>query len=437
MVVLKKKSIGLDISDRTIEVVELTDEGGKKAVSSMGREMLQEGIVERGRINDHVQLAGALDKVFKQSRPHPITTRKVTFGLPESQVYTHIFELPPHALSDRDALVEKEAQTSIPLIEGDMLTSYSVLWEEEGKVEILLVAMNRSVFLEWYNFFRDNKIEVENYDIETLATFRGLFAKRPKLPISIVDIGARTTSIAIFSSKGLRYSYTLEVSGNTMTDEIAQDMHVGKEKAEELKVQIGLANKKEQIFFILVKILQQIVESVRASLSYYKERTGESVDRVLLVGGGSKLKGIVQYFKEELMVPTWLGEAILLHNVGSLEYIEAIGLALRGLDKTWQEADPVFYVKQPGRLLSTTREKTGKGASEEEEKEENELQLASPIELREIKKLQFEKKMLLGVLIIGIVLLIIAAWYRSYAREGHLRKLPESRQDVPSIGLNR
>lgn len=331
MGVLKKKSIGLDISDRAVKIVELVDEGGKIKVGSMGYALVADGVVERGRIKDADALKKAIDAAGEHANPYSIKSRKVIFGLPESQVYTHIFELSSHELHERDALVAKEAQVSIPIKGDDLLSSYSVLWEEESKVEILLVAISKVVFQEWRVFFHGSDIDVVCYDVEMLALLRGLFVRRPANPLCVVDIGAQTTNIAIFSKRGLRHSYTLDIAGGTMTAAIAKDLQIQEEEAEKLKINIGLSDKKERIFFILVEIVQRIAESVRASIEYYTERTGEHVTSVVFVGSGSTLKGLIAYFKDELTIPVWLGESVLLRSSASLEYIEAIGCALRGL----------------------------------------------------------------------------------------------------------
>ena len=431
MYVIKKRSIGLDISDRTIEVVELTDEGDKMRVTSTGRVTLEGRVVERGRIKDTEQLERSISQAFEQATPHSISERKVVFGLPESQVYTHVFELWPHEKETRDELVLKEAQTSIPLKEDDILFSYSVLWEEEGKVEILLVAISKTVFLEWRNFFYGIKLEVLKYDSEMLATFRGLFAKRPKGAVCVVDIGARTSSIAIFNSRGMRYSHTLEVAGEAMDEEIARALKITQARAEEIKIKIGLSDKRERVFFVLIKILEQIAESVRSSLEYFKERTGEGVDRVFLVGESSKLKGIDKYFSDELGIPAWIGESALLRNVASLEFIEAIGLAIRGLDDSWEETDPIFYVKPaPTR---DSREKKGDEQETDDKNGKEDIVLATPVELRQIRKLQFEKKVLLGILVLGVGLVSTAALYRDYRREKFFKELQRAQLERQAI----
>jgi Tfp pilus assembly PilM family ATPase len=49
---LKNKSVALDISDYSLELVELQKNGSKITVSKMSRAKLEPGLIERGRIKD-------------------------------------------------------------------------------------------------------------------------------------------------------------------------------------------------------------------------------------------------------------------------------------------------------------------------------------------------------------------------------------------------
>jgi len=298
--IFSKKSVGLDIADHTIEAVELIKKGAKVEISSLGRVLLEPGIIERGRIKDEKKLLEAVKRSLANAKPKPIVKKEIIFGLPESQVYTHIFELKPHNKKERQALILEQAYKNIPLKKEDLLFSYKVLKETKENIEILLVATSREVVLEWQQFFQKLGLEVEVFDIESLATFRGLFSKPSKEPVCVVDIGAASTNIAIFDRKGLRYSRSINIAGNVFTQEIAKAMKIDSEKAEKQKIKIGLTNKNNQIFPILIKALEPLSREIKTLLNYLQEKTGEKVKEIILVGGSSKLKGINDYFKTDI-----------------------------------------------------------------------------------------------------------------------------------------
>jgi Tfp pilus assembly PilM family ATPase len=223
MVFFEKKSVGLDIADHTIEVVEL---GRDKKIHGMGRVSLAAGIVERGKIKDAEKLSEAVKKLLGKTN---ITTKKIVFGLPESQVYT-VF------LSAEDDIAKH-----VPLKKDNIVYSAPV-------------ACSKEVLKEWQQFFKKLGIDVI-FDAEPLAIIRGLFPKLPKEPVCIVDLGFATTAVMIVDNKGLRHSFSMKTAGNTLTKEIAKTLNISEENAEERKKQVGLSEPNARIFAPLTKVL--------------------------------------------------------------------------------------------------------------------------------------------------------------------------------------
>jgi type IV pilus assembly protein PilM len=446
--ILKKNSaVGLDIADRSIEIIELETGSveGEYNVASAGRIALPEGIVERGRIKNGKRLSDALAALFAQSRPKPIENKTVVFGIPESQLYIQIFDLPVHNKEDRDTLVRKEAETSVPLEADDLLFSYTALAETRSGAEILLVATSKKVLQEWQQFFEGAGITVSHFDAETLAIARGLFMERPTAPTCVVDIGALSTTIAIFDKKGLRSSYSVPYAGESITNEIAKELGISLSEAEDQKVQIGLSRQGERIFFIIVKALQPIVGAIKQTIDYYKQKAGKEIEGVVLMGGTSKLKGLEGYLKEQITQQVRVGDPLFLKKKSLLEYIEAIGLALRGFDRPQDKYDPYLGLKKESSLGSLLERKKipnaglflSAEAKKVGEEKSDEISFATPFELEQIKKLQFQKRVLLGVLLAGIMLILGADRYRDWRESktipsvSELLLRPELRAPLP------
>ncbi|MEK7453096.1 MAG: pilus assembly protein PilM [Patescibacteria group bacterium] len=418
-----KKSIGIDISDHTIEVVELSMSAKGINIENISSIILSSGIVERGRIKDKIKLAELVKKMLKDASPNPIITKQIIFGLPESQVYTHIATLMPHDKQARDELVIKEAENNIPLQNNELEFSYRSLYESESGVEIVLVAASREVIFEWQEFFKSLDIFIEVFDIEALALFRGISTSQLKYPMSIVDIGAVTTNVSIFDKNGLRYSYAINIAGKQFTQEIAKVLNKSEEEAEELKKEIGLSKPGEQVNEILTKALQLVVLDIKKTFNYFNTQKNENIVEVVLVGGSSALKGLVDYFNINLGVPTKIGNQVLDEHASGekLNYIEAIGLALRGLDKKWDKSDPAILPIKEERKPNKTRnlvsnilsgfmsffkqskDNTPKGGGDDDQDSD--------------RKLHIQKIILIGLFIVAMVAIPASYWYRGVQKE--------------------
>ena len=336
---INKKSIGIDIADRTIEVAELTKKKGKILISSRGRRKIAQGIVERGQIKDKEELSKAVKKALFKAKPYPITNKNIAFGLPESQVYFHIFELDKPGDRDIDKLILEEAKRNIPLANDDLFFSYQELSGSKDRKEYLITAASQKVAQDWQDFFSKLGIELDSFDIETLATFRSVFFKGVKKQVCIIDIGAVTTNISIFNKYGLLYSFSKKLAGNDITKELAKSLKVDEDKAEEQKLKIGLSRKDSRLLPIIIKELGEIISEVRNAIDYVEDKEGEEVSEIILVGGSSQMKGVVRYFRENLKMPVSLGRLSITDVKTPLVYLTAAGYALKGLSKKWRN-DP-------------------------------------------------------------------------------------------------
>lgn len=435
----KKRSIGLDIADHTIEVVELLKSSGKIKLVNSARVQLESGVVERGRIKNAEKLSAVIKKLFSDAKPQVIRLKELVFSLPESQVYTHTFSLQGKKFKDHelDSLVLKEIQTNIPLEEKDTLFSYKILSQVDGNTEILSVSTSREVVLEWKSFFKKLDIEVEFFDIENLAIFRDLFKKIPDKPVCVVDIGAVTTNISIFDNGYLHYSYSINMAGVAFTKEIANTLQIDDQEAEKRKVEISSIQGDKDIPSILSKNFGIIVQEIKISINYFKEKFGEEVGEVVLVGGSSQLKGLVDYLANQLNLSVHLGESKLFLDKLPLFYIEAVGLALKGLmSKKEFDKDPVISIpdiKLPKLSKSAKLPKLDKPEKIDDKKSETgDLNSVDQVE-NSTDKTHSRSLMLFIILIIGVILIVLAFWYRSYDQAKRLEKVKYTMFDIDIV----
>jgi len=406
---LKKNSIGLDIADHTIEVADLEKNGDNIKVKGLGRIKLNPGIVELGRIKNEERLLEAVKKVFKTAQPQAIVDKEIVFGLPDSQVYTSVFTLKSENDEDREQLIFEQAVKNIPLAEDDLVYSYKIIGREKEGEKIILVATSKEVVLEWQNFFKKAGLEVEIFDVEILAVFRGLFSKPPEQPACLIDIGSRSTNIAIFNKKGLLYSYVVLKGGDYFTENIAKTLEITTEKAEEEKLKADLAED-NQVSTILKKTLEPILEEIESSFKYFKSQNKEEKNKrgegeVVLVGGSSQIKGLADYLSTNLKIKVRIGG-----SSPNLVYLEAVGLALRNLDDKWEKKDPAIEtVEEEGK--SGKKSKKKKRTLPEVGNVDNVL---DPSEIVNSLKLKKQKKILLLILLFGIILIGVVFLYKSF-----------------------
>jgi len=126
------------------------------------------------------------------------------------------------------------------------------------------------------------------------------------LPTVIVDIGPASTDIAVLDRNAIRITGGIAIGGNTFTLEIAKKLGVTLENAHQLKVLNGLSAgpRQEKIKNAIDPSLQQIIVETRRVMRYYNERISDDrkLEQLLVVGSGSNMPGIGEYFTNELVM---------------------------------------------------------------------------------------------------------------------------------------
>ena len=355
----KKPAIGLDISDYSIEALELERKIGKPRLGAYSRVELEKGIVEDGKILNKEKLKEKIKELLQNTVPRRITTNQVTLSLPESKTFFHIFKFPIN-LSSKELtdVVENEALKTIPLDPESYYSDFQVVSRTKDIQEILYVGTSREIVEEYLGVLREAGLKPSVLDIESgslARTFENEMIEDGG--VLIADIGGRITVLTVYDEGSIRFSATIPIAGNHFTQAISEKLGISIEKAEELKKKCGLDPEKKEgkVMLVLQNILQDILGEIKKSINFYEEKSGRKIKKILLCGGSSFLPQLPSYinsnFGIETLVPDpWegidveelfkredLGEIIetKLHPV---YFATVIGLAKRGLEKDLEKS---------------------------------------------------------------------------------------------------
>ncbi len=331
----KKKSIlGVDIGTSNIKIAQITHEGA--AV-----------LDTYGIVNTPYQLSGKNSAVaVKQTadilrslvEKAGVTANRCVISFPNSAVFTSVIQLPKMNESELASAVEFEAKKYVPLALSEVDLSWSVIADHSGlggNQKVLLTAVPKQVTKNYMQVFDLAGLSPEIGEIEALALTRSLIGNMP-VNCVIIDIGACSTGLNIIENGFLRLSRNLSIGGDTITDKIAKTLNISLARAEQFKKDFGISGSTfipETVRPVLNTIKNEVKQLLNISASQNMQ-----VEKILLVGGGANLPGIVDFFAD-LNVKVELGnplktlaykkdsEAVLKRYALSLPI--AIGLSLR------------------------------------------------------------------------------------------------------------
>jgi len=132
--------------------------------------------------------------------------------------------------------------------------------------------------------------------------------------VAVIDIGHDRTDIVIVAAGKAVFSRSISRAGKQVTQAIAENWKLPWADAERAKHSDGfIASTAEpatseawqRIHQVTSAELQPFARDLRQTLVACRARTGYQPVAVLLVGGGSRLRGIASFLGEQLALPTW------------------------------------------------------------------------------------------------------------------------------------
>lgn len=177
-----------------------------------------------------------------------------------------------------------------------------------------------------------------------------LTEKQKENGVAIVDLGAATTSVAIYEEGDLQYVGVVPIGSNNITNDLAIVLAINPELAEEIKtrfitgnftsdkspvIKIGKNNERafdrKEVEEVVRARLDEIFSEVRKKLksAHYDQRLPEGI---ILTGGGAKMRDIDSYAKQCLEAAVEIGVPKGLKGVSEAiekpEFAAAVGLAM-------------------------------------------------------------------------------------------------------------
>ncbi len=203
-------------------------------------------------------------------------------------------------------------------------------------------------------------LEVHDLILQPLASSLAVLNDDEKdLGVCLVDIGGGTTDIAVFTRGAIQHTAVLPIAGDQITNDIAMTLRTPTREAEDLKIQHGvalrqLAEAREMIEVpgigdrgprmlskqLLSEVIEPRVEELYSLVQAELRRSGfeEQISSgIVLTGGASQMKGMVELAEEVFHAPVRLGvpEYVggLSERVRNTRYATSVGLLLAGMER--------------------------------------------------------------------------------------------------------
>lgn len=334
-----KPVIGLDISQTGVKVMSIDPR--KWLVLGYGSIDLDPAKVQKSLEENDSYLSNSIQALLHEKLIGNLPSNHTVLGIPTNRTFSRTFTIPIKAESTLAEAVELEVDQYIPIPMSSLYVDYQVIERTKEELTVIMAAVPKKLIDSCMQALAASDLRPIMIEPGINSVARVLeTTEEGHLITLIVDIGPATTDIAVLEEGAIRVSGGLSVGGNTFTLDIAKKLGIDLENAHQLKVLNGLnaGPRQAKLVSALQPSLQRILAEVRKVIRYYNERLTEDqkLEQVLVVGGGSNVPGIGDYFTNELVMPARVASPWQKLDFGNLpqptrqlrpRYITVAGLA--------------------------------------------------------------------------------------------------------------
>jgi len=270
-------------------------------------------------------------------------------SVPSQNSFARFVTLPPVEQKRLPEIVKFEAAQQIPFDMSEVQWDYQMMSDpDDAEQKVGLFAIKNEIVEAEMEHFEREDLVVSYVQMAPMALYNFLLYDRPELARSdnratvIVNVGAESTDLVV-CTKSAVWQRCIMMGGNTFTQAIAETFKLNFEKAEKLKRTAPVSKYARQIFQAMRPVFTDWASEVQRSLGFYTNSNPDvKLTRVIAMGGGTKLRGLLKYLQQTLQIPVEKPDAFkraaIAQGLSSAKFHENVadfgvvyGLGLQGL----------------------------------------------------------------------------------------------------------
>jgi type IV pilus assembly protein PilM len=357
MVIGKKDHlIGLDIGTQSIKVAEIKISKSGRSLKKFGWAEIPPGLIEEGAINDPQAVADSIRQLFKTLN---IKEKKVALSIGGYSIIVKKINLQKVSEEQLLETIHFEAEQYIPFDINEVNLDFQIIGESEinpDQMSVLLVAAKKELINDYVNLVQMAGLIPSIIDVDAFA-LQNIYESSYSpiadggedsdlLATALVDIGASKTSVNILKGSSSLFMRDISFGCSVINQKIASQCDCSLEEAERVKREaLSSPLSPKQLAAIVSEATSEWTDEIRRALDfYYSSFPDDRIGRIILSGGGARIKKI----RERLVAETG-AEVEIIKPFGNMNtsdggfdasYLEqiapqaaiAMGLALRRVD---------------------------------------------------------------------------------------------------------
>lgn len=340
-------AIGLDLSDHSLEAVQLNGAYNKKNYRLIGwaRMVLKAGILNGGYVVKQDEFREAVRALLSKPTFGSLEGRQLICSIPEHHCYHYIFTISKWA-TDKSPLAQvvENLTSKLPLTKEEVYWDWKPVREDARYTYVYVVAMPREVIDGYRQVFNTMGLTMIAAEPQALCAARTLWPSLvQESPTVIIDIGATETTVATVDDLGIHQNSIVAQGADHWTRALVKELSLTEETAEKVSRTIGLRQVKHPKAEVIRKQIQQgllpIIAEAKQHMMFYHSQThiqAGVLKQLVVIGGGAAVPGVTEFIGHELALsttiqPPWFELKPPFDVAQRLLLTNALGAAMRGL----------------------------------------------------------------------------------------------------------
>ncbi len=292
------KSLGVDIGTSSIKIVELSKKGNKISLENYGE-------IPTGKISQKISEEESRENFFTYSKEIAesiravlsetgIKTKDSTFAIPDFISFFTAFDVPVMEEKEIESAVQFQARQRIPLPLSEVALDWIVVDRDKKGSKILLLAVPNEAIENYKKIAKDSGLRFSSLEGEIFGLTRAVGRKRKNEPMIAIDIGMQSTTINIVKDEAPRMNFSLDVSGESFLESIANHFNIDYNNTREV-----IENEGENALNAISPLLDSIIGKSAEIGADYTKKHQQKIERIVLAGGMANFPGLREYFQKK------------------------------------------------------------------------------------------------------------------------------------------
>lgn len=338
----------IDIGNNSLKALRLRNAGD--IVEVIGFDNIQHGKVLTGsgiKPEERDELiALSLRQFVKQN---DLSKDDIIVSVPSQNSFARFVKLPPVEQKRIPEIVKFEAAQQIPFDINDVQWDWQLMAETDSpETKVGIFAVKSDVVNSVLEHFARENVTVSFVQMAPMALYNyALYdysdlGKSDSQATVILDIGAENSDLVV-CARSTVWQRCVPMGGNAFTRAIADTFKLNFEKAEKLKRTAPMSKYARQVFQAMKPVFTDLASEIQRSLGFYtSSNPNTKLSKIIAIGGGTKMRGLLQYLRQTLQIPVEMPDSFkrltTSSSVSAAKFHESVcdfcivyGLALQGL----------------------------------------------------------------------------------------------------------